>query len=61
MDSKRCPFCCGTDITIHKFYDDEHQFKGYEATCDYCGARGPVEWNKEQALGAWNVRHLRND
>ena len=45
---KACPFCNAPDVSIHKVED------GYNATCDNCGASGPLCTNEKAANTAWN-------
>ena len=45
---KACPFCNAPDVSIHKVED------GYNATCDNCGASGPLCTNEKAATTAWN-------
>jgi hypothetical protein len=31
---------------------------GYQATCAWCGARGPMLYPASKAAAAWNTRHI---
>lgn len=52
---EKCPFC-GHEKT-YIFTDIDSQFgESFANVCDKCGATGPFEDSKEQAIDAWNKR-----
>jgi len=52
---KPCPFC-GCKKTC-MFPDIDSEFgTAWAVVCDKCGATGPFEDSKEQAIFAWNER-----
>lgn len=48
-----CPFCGGTDITIHS--PSSHGLTLYGVACDGCGAR-IKRFDEAEAITAWNRR-----
>lgn len=48
-----CPFCGGTDITIHS--PSSHGLTLYGVACDECGAR-IKRFDEAEAIAAWNRR-----
>ncbi len=50
---KPCPFCGGTDITIHS--PSSHGLTLYGVACDECGVR-IKRFDEAEAIAAWNRR-----
>ena len=55
---KSCPFC--GDARDHEVVEQpltSDPMPIYFVECSRCGAQGPCEDNKEQAVKSWNTRH----
>ena len=52
---KHCPFCRETEfieVTFKRFFNMDFHF----VHCWICGARGPMNTDKQKAIEAWNRR-----
>ena len=52
---KPCPFCSHQKTYIYHDIDSELG-TAFAIVCDKCGATGPFEDTKQQAIDAWNKR-----
>lgn len=48
-DLKPCPFCGSNKIATGSG-------SAYHAYCLHCRARGPIRWDRKDAIPAWNRR-----
>jgi Lar family restriction alleviation protein len=61
IDVMGCPFCGHDnedDLLPHDMREDDYQREspGCQMRCVSCGARGPEESNRREALESWNRR-----
>ena len=62
MKLKSCPFCGHGkkgDILIYDHSADGTGSDACQMRCEWCGARGPEENQREKAIQAWNERNGR--
>ena len=53
--TRACPFCGEMDeLYPETFLVDEYEYN--TVRCHNCGAQGPENFNKEQAIEAWDER-----
>lgn len=51
---KPCPFC-GSTAEIVEGYDENYP-QVYSVVCDSCDAKGPMDFDKKEAIKKWNIR-----
>ena len=59
MKINKCPFC-GSSLIVYKHLPGPCSTLPYRyyLLCDDCKARGPTDYNKDNALKKWNTRRM---